>query len=229
MTNPQPAVATRALDSAISVGPNNRGKTFVTEIFTPEEVRTLLDGCSENAWGLRLSAYIALLYRTGMEASEGLSLTLSHLDLTPGHETVHVPATRLLPRILALDDMALSFLRPWMEARSTMPGTHIFCVLRGKTAGSMWAECDMRRVFRELGRDALGKRLNAGALRNTLTAELIIEQWPLPYIQTQLGLQGIWSFREIFPKLGIEGAPQHEVAEIARARPPWHMGDLVTR
>jgi integrase len=196
-------------------------RAYPSEIFTPEEVLALIGGCRKDRWGLRLRAYIAVLYRTGMEANEGLSLCYEHLDLSPGAEKVQIPASRLKPRVLTLDDMAASILQRWLAVRRPLPGEHVFCTLHGKTLGGPWAASELRRELRKLGNDVLGKRVNAGAFRNTLTAELIIEQWPLPYIQTQLGLQGIWSFRDIFPKLGIESAPQNEVAEIARARPSW--------
>ena len=98
-------------------------------------------------------------------------------------------------------------LREWLEVRTPLPGTHVFCVLRGKTVGSQWSDTDVRRIMRELGDSVLGRRLNPGSLRYTLIAELIIEQWPLPYIETQLGFQSFYALREIFPKLGIGRAP----------------------
>lgn len=198
-----------------------RGRVHPSEIFSANEVVALIDACSLDAWGRRLRAYIAVLYRTGMDASEGLALRYQHLDLTSGQEAVRVPASRLRPRTLALDSFAVVILKQWLELRRPLPGEHVFCTLHGPTLGEAWASSAMRRVLRDLGRDVLGKRVNTAALRNTLTAELIVEQWPLPYIQTQLGLEGIWSFRDIFPRLGIRAAPQAEVAEIARARPPW--------
>lgn len=201
-----------------------RAKTYPSEIFTAEEVVALVSACPNTPSGLRLRAYIAVLYRTGMEASEGLSLRYRNLDLTVGHETVRVPASRLKRRILALDEFAVAILNDWLVVRRRLPGDHVFCTIRGKTSGNAWAAPETRRELRDLGREVLGKRVNAGAFRTTLTAELIIEQWPLPYIQTQLGVQGIWSFREIFPKLGIGGAPQAEVAEVARTRPAWGPG-----
>jgi hypothetical protein len=148
-------------------------------------------------------------------------LTRSDLVLTPGEDAIRVPATRLVPRTLALDEAVVAIIHEWLAVRDKLPGDFVFCVLRGKTAGSRWSDADMRRTVRDHGETVLGKRLNVGALRITLTAELIVEQWPLPYIQTQLGLRTLSSFREIFPKLGITGAPPEEVAEIARARPVW--------
>ena len=52
-----------------------------------------------------------------------------------------------------------------------------------------------------------------------MAAELIVEQWPLTYMQSQLGLKSVWSFREIFPQLGVTAAPEKDVIEIARSRP----------
>ncbi len=199
--------------------PSNKGKTLPPEMFVPDEISRLLDACPTTPWGLRLRAYIVLLYRTG-EASEALALTRAHVDLTEGQGVARVLPTRLTARTLALDETVCGILREWLEVRDSFPGDHVCCVLRGKTAGTARSDVDARRSLRELGVEVLGKRLHPGAFRVTLTAELIVEQWPLPYIQTQLGLQSFYSFKEIFPKLGIRPAPEAEVAEVARAR-PW--------
>jgi len=114
--------------------------------------------------------------------------------------------------VLALDGATVEILNEWLDFGQSFPGAHLFCVLRGKTVGGRWSDAQVRWELKELAHVLGGKRLNIGSLRTTLTAELIVEQWPLPYIQTRLGLQGIWSFREILPKLGIAGVPEEEVA-----------------
>ena len=190
------------------------------EVFTQEEVRELLNACNDTPFGRRLRALVALLYRTGIEISEALLLRLDDVNLTEGAGAIRVTPTRLLPRTLALEDPLCRLLGDWLVVRSGLPGDHLFCNIRGPGRGQPWAVADVRRQFRDLG-DVIGRRVNAGSFRLTLIAELVTEQWPLSYIQTQLGLQNVWSLRFLFPRLGIEPAPETEVAEIGRARPPW--------
>ena len=130
-----------------------------------------------------------------------------------------------MSRGLALDAYALAHLEPWLAKRRDLPGDGVFCVVDGPTAGRDWDHMQTRFELRRLGKQILQRRVNPTSLRLTLAAEMIDEQWPLSYMQTQLGLGSIQSFKDILPQLGIHAADEADVAEIARFRPPRIHGE----
>ena len=199
--------------------PVNRGKKYPPEVLSRDEVLLLLDACPSDKFGLRLRALIAVLYRTGMSVSEALGARIDRLDLRPGREAIRAAGTQLVDRQLALDAFALSYLKPWLKVRQDVPRHAVFCVLEGPTAGREWNEMQFRSQLRPISGDALGRSVKPGWLRFTCAAELIVEQWPLSHIQSQLGMKGGWGLQQMLRKLGVESADAAEVAELARARP----------
>jgi site-specific recombinase XerD len=202
------------------MSPANKGKTYPPEVFPAEQVQVLLEACPTTLFGLRLRASIAVLYRTGMWIAELRHARMDDLDLTPGRETIRAAGTKLVSRTLALDSYAMAHLEPWLEKRRDLPGDGVLCVVEGPTAGRDWEGMQTRHELRRLGKAALQRRVNPMSLRLTLAAEMIDEQWPLSYMQTQLGLSSIESFKDVLPQLGILPADEADVAEIARFRPP---------
>jgi hypothetical protein len=47
----------------------------------------------------------------------------------------------------------------------------------------------------------------------------MVEQWPIHYIMTQLGVTEFTSFRTVLGHLGIEPPPDIEIMDIMRERP----------
>ena len=201
------------------VVPVTKGNTYPSRVLSADDVGSLIDACDDTMSGLRLRAFIAVLYRTGMKIAEALKARTDDLELRAGHESIFAAGANVTERRLVLDSYAMSYLGPWLEARRRLPGDTVFCVFDGPTAGRVWDAAHARHEMRLLGKKALGGRANTNSLRLTMAAELIVEQWPLTYIQTQLGLTSVWSFREIFPQLGVVAAPEEDVAEVARSRP----------
>jgi len=201
--------------------PAGKGKAYPPEIIWPEQVRALLDACpTTTASGLRLRAFIAMLYRTGMAVSEVLSTRVRDISLHAGRESVRATGSKSLQsRTLALDSYALPHITAWLAVREKFPGGLLFCVVDGPTVGREWNAMQTRFELRRLGDKVLERRVNPGSFRFTFAAELIAEQWPLTYMQTQLGLTSAWSFTKLFPRLGISPANDEDVAEIARFRP----------
>jgi integrase len=155
-----------------------------------------------------------------MAISEAIGLDIGDLDLRPGQETVHVHGGRLAPRRLALDSSAIGLLEPWLDARSEMSGTALFCVIRAATKGARWTENAARTAFEDVA-DRLGwKRLVPGDFRFSFVIELMIEQWPIPYIQAQLGTRSLRSFEKIYQHLEIRVPEDYEIVDIVRVR-PW--------
>lgn len=200
----------------------NRGQTLLPTLLKPEDVSSLVAACGSGPFGLRMQAFIALLYRTGAGLDEVLSLELADLDLTPAGESVAFKGGEMRPkRTLALDEAAVTLLNPWLEVRKTYPGQALLCVVEGPTRGRDWARNDARKRLGQLGKEVLNVRVHPQAFRFTLVAELMVEQWPLPHIQAQLGITGFNSFKKIFEYLGINRPPDEELMEISRFRPTW--------
>ena len=197
-----------------------KGRTFPAEVLSGEDVSALIEACANDTLsGIRLRAFIALLYRTGMKVKEALNARTDGLGLRPGKESILATGANVAERRLALDSYAMSYLVPWLKVRSRLPGHEVFCVFDGPTAGRVWDDSSARLDLRQLGQKVLGREVTPNWLRLTMAAELIVEQWPLTYMQTQLGLSSVWSFRQVFPKLGVVAAPDEDVAEVARTRP----------
>lgn len=147
----------------------------------------LLERCPDTPTGTRLAAIIALFYRTGISTLEAKLLNGADLDFSPGVETVNVHGSKLMERRLALDPLALRHLTRWAATRTRLrlpdpDRSPFFCVVKGVTVGDAWNESSLRNEFRALSKAVLDKSVNPSDLRDTLTADLIVEQWPLPHI-----------------------------------------------
>jgi site-specific recombinase XerD len=182
-----------------------------------------MDCCKGGSAGTRNRALIAVLYRTGVKISEAVHLKLDDLDLTPTRETIRVTHGRLLvDRTLALDAFTVAEIERWLAIRRSFPGTLLFCSAEGETRGGPMTVPGFRGSLEMLAGKAglLGVRVHPEAFRYTLAAELMVEQWPLPYIMTQLGIGTLQAFDNLLKHLGVSPPPDVEVMEIMRARPP---------
>jgi hypothetical protein len=110
----------------------------------------------------------------------------------------------------------------WLAIRRAFPGTLMFCSAEGETRGGPMTVPGFRGSLEMLAGKAglLGVRVHPEAFRYTLAAELMVEQWPLPYIMTQLGIGTLQAFDNLLQHLDISPPPDVEVIEIMRARPP---------
>lgn len=198
-------------------------KSYPPTILRREEVRALLDACDGTDQGLRLRVVMAFLYRTGAWMKEALSLRREDLELTgrTPRALLH-GATQLRARSVGLDEELTELLDQWLARRDRWPGELVFCVVTGPTQGLGWDGSQLRAELRRLGQSILQRRVHAQAFRYALAAEMIIEQWPLTFIQAQLGLSSIDGFRDLFVNLGIDPVEDATVAEVARTRPAWY-------
>jgi integrase len=196
-----------------------RGENFPPEVLTRDDVIALMNGCDDTVYGLRLQALIAVLYRTGATMGEVVRLRLADVDLTPGAERAFFHGTKARERWLGLDSGVVHLLSRWLAQRSQWVGDAVFCVVTGPSAGLDWDGSQMRAELRGLGEAVLNRRLHQYGLRYGFAAEMMIEQWPLTYIQTQFGFSDVRSFRDLFSQLGLEAAEDADVAEAARSRP----------
>jgi integrase len=198
----------------------NRDRKYPPTRLEPDEVLAILDTCGRGATGLRQRAIIGLLYRTGIEPAEATDLKLADLDLAPDAESVRVGGGRLVRRTLALDGFAMELLRPWLSRRPEFSGDFLFCTTEKGREGSPIGHAYLREFLRERGQRIGIARLHPNAFRHTLAAELLVEGWPLPYLQAQLGISTLGALQTLLDHLKVRTPADSEVMEIIRARPP---------
>ena len=202
--------------------PGNKGETYTPTLLEPDDVAALLPEFGGGPKGARNRALVGLLYRTGMSVGEALALKRSDVGLRPGEETVLVRTGRRAQRTLALDDFAIGLMSPWLDERAQLPkkGGYLLCTTEGSTKGGQWNARGVKHALDNAAERAglAKKRVHAGAFRFSLAAELIIEQWPIPYIMAQLGMRNYGSFASILEHLAIALPDEREVAEIIRGR-----------
>jgi site-specific recombinase XerD len=174
-------------DAGKAARKTNRGRRFPPEVLTADEVKRLMDACSQGSvTGLRNRVLIATLYRAGLRIAEALSLLPKDVDLDSGTiRVLHGKGDR--SRTVGVDSCATDLIREWLAVRnSSSPGVgaRLFCTIYGSPMSTSY----MRQLLPRLARKAgIAKRVHPHGLRHTHAAELAMEGVPMPIIQMQLG------------------------------------------
>ncbi len=203
--------------------PGNYDKRLPPTLLQPDEVKRLMNACSVTAvGGVRNRALIAVLYRTGILISEALALKVE--DIRTDNETVQIRGGFLQARCLGLDPIAAVELRKWLKRRrrEAIAGDLVFCTYAKPNGGGKLGSPAVRVIFKRLATKAgLGEtRVHPSAFRYSLAAELLIEGWPVPYIQTQLGLTTLMGMKILFDNLNLQLPSDEEVMAVVKTR-PW--------
>jgi site-specific recombinase XerD len=177
-----------------------------------------MNACGLTRRGIRNRALIAVLYRSGALIGEVLSLRLNDLDRK--EMTLTVGGGRQATRTIGMDPMAFEVLDDWLAIRAEFPGDHVFCSYSKPTPGRpLWAAYVTEMLGDLRPRAALeDKRVHAGAFRHSLAAELLIEGWPLPYIQAQLGIVTLYAMERFLKTLKIRPPEDDEVRAVIYTR-----------
>jgi site-specific recombinase XerD len=169
--------------------PRNKGLTFPPDPPTVDEIVAVMRQAGDSPHGLRARALIVVLRRAALRIEEALALTESDLD--PRRSSVLVRDGKGgHRREVGIDSWALNTgLRPWLEARRTLPVGPLFCVIDGPTGGARaWSSAAVRGEFRHLAAEAgVRRRFAPHQLRHAHAVELAREGVPLPILQRQLG------------------------------------------
>ena len=167
--------------------PANKGRKYPPEVLTEDEVRSLIEACSNSApTGIRNRALIVAMYRGGLRSGEALALRPKDVDILGGTITVlHGKGDRR--RVAGLDPGAAAILIRWVDARRILGingHATLFCTLHGTPLQSSYVRTLLPRLARKAGID---KRVHPHGLRHTHAFELMMEGVPVPIIQQQLG------------------------------------------
>jgi site-specific recombinase XerD len=167
--------------------PANKGKTYPPEVLTSDEVRGLIEACSNKApTGVRNRALIVVMYRGGLRAGETLALRPKDVNATAGTLTVlHGKGDRR--RVVGLDPGAMAIVSRWLETRHTLAingYAPLFCTLQAKPLSPSYIRTLLPRLADKAG---IEKRVHPHGLRHTHSYELMMEGVPVPIIQQQLG------------------------------------------
>ena len=165
----------------------NRGKTYPAEVLTEDEVKSLIQCCSNRApTGIRNRALITVLYRGGLRLSEALALKPKDLDPDAGTVTVlHGKGDRR--RTVGLDPGAMAIVMRWVDKRQQFGidgRAPLSCTLQGQPLKPSYVRTLLPRLAEKAG---IEKRVHPHGLRHTHAYELMMEGVPVPVIQQQLG------------------------------------------
>lgn len=157
-----------------------------------------MKACEDDKRGLRMRAMIAVLYRAGPLIGEALALRLSDVDFDGA--TLRLASQRQTDRVVGIDATAFAVLEEWLEVRRALPGD-----LLADAAG------------------LAGTRVHPQAFRHSLAAELIVEGWPLSFIQAQLGIKTLYAMDRFLKHLDIGPPDPEDVVTVIQTR-TWDIG-----
>jgi integrase/recombinase XerD len=167
--------------------PANKGNKYPPEVLSADEVRGLIEACSNKApTGIRNRALVIAMYRGGLRAGETLALRPKDVDVTAGAITVlHGKGDRR--RVVGIDPGAMAILSRWLDTRLSLGingHAPLFCTLDGNPLKPSYLRTLLPRLAQKAG---IEKRVHPHGLRHTHAYELMMEGVPVPIIQQQLG------------------------------------------
>jgi len=207
---------------------------FAPYIYSPEELRRLLDGtrASQSHGACRiqhrtLRALLLLLYGCGLRISEALRMCMSDMDLT--EQVLVIRQTKFgKSRLVPIGPQLTRVLRLYIrhdrsEPRQSGPTAPLFTTLQGASIDVHLADYTFRRLCREVGIHRVGgyyqPRLHD--LRHTFVVHRLLSwyrrgqdvQALLPHLSTYLGhlnLTGTQHYLSFTPELASAAASRFE-------------------
>jgi len=187
-------------------------------VYSEDEVAKLLDAPPRDTiLGLRDRAILALLYGTGIRASECAHLTVDDVDL--GNATVHVVGKGGHERVVPLNDAVVEALLRYVHARGEVPPKGPFFVSRSKKAMSRGA---IYERVRTMGQHAqLTKLASPHRLRHTFATHLVKAGVSIVVIRDLLGHRCITSTQVYLHVTG------RDLEEAAGLHPIYRLAPIV--
>ena len=172
-----------------------KGRKFHTEVYSKDEVMSLLDKCNDGISGLRNKVLIIVLYRCGLRISEALGIRST--DYNPPEGTLRVIGKGRKLRVVGLDSQTKMHLDLWMLKRKQVGvngigNPPIFCGISKNNCGKPIRTVYVRNLLKRLGKKAgVEKRMNPHNFRHTFAHDLLNEGVGLNHIQITLGHSSI--------------------------------------
>ncbi len=172
-----------------------KGRKFHTEIYSKDEVMSLVDSCNNGPSGLRNKVLIIVLYRCGLRISEAIGIRSS--DYNPNEGTLRVIGKGKKLRMVGLDSQTRMNLDLWMQKRKQLGingagNPPIFCGISKSNFGKPIQTVYVRNLLKRLGAKAgIEKRMNPHNFRHTFAHDLLNEGIGLQHIQLTLGHSNI--------------------------------------
>jgi site-specific recombinase XerD len=163
--------------------PGNKGRRYPADPPRVEEIVAVMRQAGTDPYGRRLRGLIIVLWRAGLRISEALALTESDLEVARGSVLVR-RGKGGRRREVGMDEWAWDQLRPWLEARVSLPVGPLFCVINGPTLGQPWSSSQVRIALRPTAaRAGVRRRFAPHQLRHAHAVEMAREGVPLNVIQ----------------------------------------------
>lgn len=168
--------------------PVKKGTKFRKDILTEDEVQDLIGACSSRApSGVRNSALITLMYRTGLRVAEALSLYQKDID----REEILVLGKGGKHRPVPLPPSARTAIDHWLTIRKDlgiMGRVPVFCTLAGRKLSSPYVRTMIKRMGERAG---IEKRVHPHGLRRAMACHLMDRGASMLVIQGLLGHESL--------------------------------------
>lgn len=180
-------------------GTMNKGKSFITETLTADEISDLIDTL-ENTQAPRVTdssiarnlAGFILMYRAGLRRKEVSDLELSCVYFD--ERVIHIKHGKgNKERRISMDPKAFAFIERWVAIRGKEDGPLIQGFGKnGVLTGNRVHESYWNKIMENLAsRTGIGKRCNPHSLRHTMANEMRQEGVSTWLIMKQLGHSNI--------------------------------------
>ena len=133
--------------------PRNKGMQYPPDPPRPEEIVLVMRQAGHDRHGLRVSAPVAVLWRSGLRISEALAPNETDVDARRGSLLIrHGKGDKR--REAGMDQFGFDQLAAWSAHRVSLPPGPLFCVIDGSTRGRRWSATAARAELRQLAVDA---------------------------------------------------------------------------
>jgi site-specific recombinase XerD len=180
--------------------PPNKGETYEPELYTRDEVKTLMRAMGRGLAGVRDRAILTVMYRAGGRVTETLKIRPQDVRVDRGEIYFRYgkgnKKVKYKPRTTPIDDEAMALIEKWIRVRAQLPElpprAPLFCTFaRGNVGSGVQASCFREKLHRVERRIAFPKRVNPHSFRHTAACDLLAEGYDLKQIQTFLGHENI--------------------------------------
>lgn len=168
----------------------SKGRRYPPEVLSSAEVRALLVACGGTTFtGIRNSALLVVMWRSGLRCSEALDLKPADVNFAAGSIRVR-SGKGGKSRTVGCDAQGLDHVRAWLGMRQAagVESDYLFCTRDGGRLASRYVRALMTRLGKQAG---IGHRVHPHSLRHTMATESVREGVPITRISKQLGHSSI--------------------------------------